>query len=93
MLSGYRMTEKILGAGSLGTVIAGAAMLDETVRGYVTGVLAEPAAPIGAAIERGHRVAFSLMDTVGYHGGTHAPLVLFAVGAGGLVLLLTLTRT
>jgi hypothetical protein len=89
MFSRYGLTEKILGAGSIGTVIAAAAALDETVRGYVTAVVAEPTAPIGAAIERGHRMALSLTETVGYQGGTHATLLLFAVGAGALVLLMT----
>jgi hypothetical protein len=89
MRGGHRLIETLLAIGSLSTVIAGAATVDETFRSYVSGVLAQPSGAMEAAFQPIHRVTLSVVETVGAQGSTHVPAVLFAVGAGALVLLMT----
>ena len=91
IFSRSRMTDKLLSVGSLGTVIVGAAAVDETFRGYVAGVLSAPSTTLVVAIERVQSIALHLSETIGYQGSLHAPLALFAVGAGALVLFLLRT--
>jgi hypothetical protein len=87
-----KLADKMVAAGSLGALLLGLAVLDERFRTTILGVLAaDSSSDIAAVGVRAQRYVMSLIDTVGFGGSDHQPLVFFACAGLGLLLLMLRT--
>ena len=89
VLRSLRFTDALLGVGSLGTLVAAMAAIDETVRGQLVSALSGDFSNnltlAGASLQR---TAHMVMETVGTDTAGQSPLVFFVLAAIALLLLM-----
>ena len=86
-----RFTERIFSLGSIGALVTGMAMVDDTFRVRLAGAFAGgPSNALASAAVRSQRLVRVVMETASQQGTDHASLVLFGLAA--LVLLLLMLR-
>jgi hypothetical protein len=92
-----RLRDGILSAGCIGTIVAGMAAIDETIRGSLVGLF-QGGLPNAAVLDelsipmlRAQHVVQMFSNSVGLSGGNHA--VLMGFGLGTIVLFVLMLRS